>query len=64
MTGESRFPRICALLMATGHDAGQAAEIVTDAQRKDDHARAWIKTIVADRRSVLQASSQRKKHLQ
>ena len=62
MTDETRFPRIYALLKAAGHDAAKAAEIVSDAQRKDDHARAWIKAIVASRRPVLQASSQMRKH--
>jgi hypothetical protein len=62
MTDETRFPRIYALLRAAGHDAAQAAEIVSDAQRKDDHARAWIKAIVASRRPVLQAPPQMRKH--
>jgi hypothetical protein len=62
MTDESRFPRIYALLRAAGHDAAEAAEIVSDAERKDDHARAWIKAIVASRRSVLQGSSEIRKH--
>lgn len=50
MTAEIRLPRIYALLRAVGHDAAKAAEIVSDAQRKDAHARAWIKVIVASRR--------------
>ena len=50
MIEESRFPRICALLRAAGHSPTEAAEIVSDARRKDDHARAWIMAIVALRR--------------
>ena len=58
MTDEIRFHRIFALLKAAGHDAAKAAEIVIDAQRKDAHARIWIRTIAASRRSVLLASFQ------
>jgi hypothetical protein len=54
MTDETRFPRIYALLRAAGHDAAKAAEILSDAEHKDDHARIWIKTIADSRRSVLQ----------
>jgi hypothetical protein len=53
MTGEIRFPRIYALLMAAGHDSAKAAEILFDARCKDIHARVWIKTIAASRRSLL-----------
>jgi hypothetical protein len=55
---DQRFPRIFALLKAAGHDAIKAAEIVIDAQRKDLHARIWIRTIAASRRSVLPSSFQ------
>ena len=51
MTAEIRLPRIYALLKAAGHDAAKAAEILIDAQRKDAHARIWIRTIAASRRS-------------
>jgi hypothetical protein len=42
------------MLKAAGHDSAKAAEIVIDAQRKDAHARIWIKTLAASRRSVMQ----------
>ncbi len=58
MTAEIRFPHIYALLKAAGHDPAKAAEILLDAQRKDAHARIWIRTIAASRRSVLPASFQ------
>ncbi len=58
MTDEICFPRIYAMLKAAGHDPAKAAEILIDAQRKDAHARIWIKTLAASRRSVLPASSQ------
>jgi hypothetical protein len=51
---EDRFPRIYAMLRAAGHDPAKAAEILNDAKRKDDHARAWIGAIAASRRSVIQ----------
>jgi hypothetical protein len=51
MTNEIRLPHIYALLKASGHDAALAVEIVSDAQQKDAHARAWIKAVVAARRS-------------
>jgi hypothetical protein len=63
MTDRIHFPRIFALLKAAGHDAVKAAEIVIDAQRKDLHARIWIRTIAASRRSVLPASFQMRRVL-
>jgi hypothetical protein len=42
------------MLKAAGHDSAKATEIVIDAQRKDAHARIWIKTLTASRRSVMQ----------
>jgi hypothetical protein len=53
-TVETRWPRIYVLLKAAGHDPATAAEILNDAKRKDDHARAWIRAITASRRSVMQ----------
>ena len=55
MTGELRFPHIYELLKAAGHDSAMASEILRDARCKDLHARVWIKTIAASRRSVLSA---------
>jgi hypothetical protein len=54
MTDEIRFPRIYAMIKAAGHDSAKAAEILIDAQRKDAHARIWIKALAAARRSVEQ----------
>ena len=51
MTKEIRYPHIYAMLKAAGHDSAKAAEIVIDAQRKDAHARIWIKTLAASRRT-------------
>jgi hypothetical protein len=53
MPNDNRFSRIHLLLRAAGHDPAKAAEILRDARRKDAHARVWIKTIAASRRSVL-----------
>jgi hypothetical protein len=50
---ESRWPLIYRTLRAAGHDPAQAAEILLDAQRKDAHARAWIKTVLAYERRHL-----------
>jgi hypothetical protein len=38
-------------LRVPGHEPAQAAEILLDAKRKDDHARAWIKAVLAYERS-------------
>jgi hypothetical protein len=46
-TAEVRWPRIYRMLTAAGHDPAKAAEILLDAQRKDNHARAWIKAVLA-----------------
>jgi hypothetical protein len=52
-TAEVRWPRIYRMLRAGGHDPAKATEILLDAQRKDDHARAWIKAVHAyERRSL------------
>jgi hypothetical protein len=37
-TAEVRWPRIYRMLRAAGHDPTNAAEILLDAQRKDNHA--------------------------
>jgi len=52
-TAEVRWPRIYSMLKEAGHDAAKAAEILLDAQRKDDHARAWIKAALAYERRNL-----------
>jgi hypothetical protein len=46
-TAEVRWPRIYRVFRAVGHDPAPATEIVLDAKRKDDHARAWIKAVLA-----------------
>ena len=46
-TAEVRWPRIYRMLRAAGHDPALAAEILLDAKRKDDHARMWIKAVLA-----------------
>jgi hypothetical protein len=52
-TVEVRWPRIYRMLRAAGHDPAKAAEILVDAQSKDDHARAWIKAVIAYERRNL-----------
>jgi hypothetical protein len=44
---EVRWPRIYRVLRAAGHDPANAAEILLDARRKDNHARPWIKAVLA-----------------
>ena len=40
-----RYRRVYKMLIAYGHDATKALEIVLDARRKDKHALCWIRTI-------------------
>lgn len=42
-----RFPHLYSALVAYGHTAFKAAEIVLDAKRGDLHARAWIGIVFA-----------------
>ena len=50
---ETRWPRIYRMLRAASHDPAQAAKILVEAQRKDDHARAWIKAVLVYERRDL-----------
>ena len=43
---EVRWPRIYRMLRAAGHNPALANEILVDAQRKDVHARAWLKEVL------------------
>ena len=52
-TAEVRWPRIHKMLRAAGHDRVKATEILLDAQGKDNHARAWIKAVLAYQRRDL-----------
>jgi hypothetical protein len=52
-TAEVRWPRIYRTLRAAGHDPAKATEILLDAKRKDNHARAWIKAVLAYERRDL-----------
>jgi hypothetical protein len=50
-TADVRWPRIYKMLRGAGHNPVEAAEILLAANRKDNHARAWIKTVFAYERS-------------
>jgi hypothetical protein len=41
------------MLTTAAHDPALASEILLDAQRKDGHARAWIKAVIAHERRDL-----------
>jgi hypothetical protein len=51
-TAEVRWPGMYRMLRAAGHDPALATEILLDAQRKDDHARAWIKAVLSYKRRL------------
>jgi hypothetical protein len=52
-TAEVRWPRIYRMLREAGHHPALATEILLDARRKDSHARAWIKAVLAYERRDL-----------
>jgi hypothetical protein len=45
MTGTHAFPRVCALLTASGYNNEEAHEIIQLARRRDVSARKWIKVL-------------------
>jgi hypothetical protein len=53
ISADIRWPRIYKMLKEAGHYPALAAEILLDAQRKDNHARAWVKTVLASERRNL-----------